>query len=159
MKTTVATLLVALSALVLAACSFDNRSGAFACPMGNECEVGRVCSAGWCVVEGSEIDASNLPTPDAPLIPIDADLTPDADLSPDADTCPIACTSCVNGICLIDCNGPTDCSAEVVCPAGIPCRVSCDGITACAGGIDCSTASECRITCEGGSSCGGSILW
>lgn len=162
MKSVIASLIVAVSSLVLIGCSFDSRSGAFACPMGNECEVGRVCSDGWCVSEATDIDASNLPTPDAPLIPIDADLTLDADLSdagpPDADNCPSECTSCVGGICLIDCDGANDCAGVVVCPAGVECRVSCAGADSCAAGIDCSAASACRITCSGGTSCAAGVL-
>ena len=130
------------------ACSFENRSDAYLCPTGNECESGRVCSDGWCVLSNMvAIDADN-------MVAIDANNNADVTVpSPDAASCPPECTSCAGGVCLIDCPNSADCQETVVCPLGIPCGVSCGGSGSCAGGVDCSEASACQVSCSGAGSC------
>ncbi len=138
---------LALVALLGAACQVDARSDQFRCGDGEVCGDGRTCVAGWCV-EG-----------DGGGSPIDAD--PDRiDASEEIDApfvCPPACDSCVDGGCVIDCAGASACTAEVVCPAGIPCTVNCSGVDSCGGGVDCSAASACDVECIAETSCGGAI--
>jgi hypothetical protein len=60
-------------AVALAGCSFPTRSEDFACSPDNECDEGRVCELGFCVV--SEVDAAVVTPPiDAPPMQM-----PDAD--------------------------------------------------------------------------------
>lgn len=53
-----------LSAILLAACSFPTPSEQYACRTTDDCESGRVCTLGYCVVGGG----SNMPEIDAPDI-------------------------------------------------------------------------------------------
>ena len=139
------TITLGIACLIMfgAACSFDDRSGAFACSDTNPCEDNsRVCSEGWCVVPGAATDAS-------------ADGPPNA---ADAMVCPEACSRCEAGACVIECDSAIACAAEVRCPAGLPCLVNCTGPGACAAGIDCSTASSCVLSCSGAGSCNQELL-
>jgi hypothetical protein len=131
--------IIVFVSLSLAACSFENRSTSYECPTGNECESGRVCSQGWCVVaDAVDIDA--------------APGQPDG-LPPDAFVCPADCSSCQGNTCIITCDGVDACPEVVVCPAGVACRVSCGGSNSCSGGVDCSLGSACNIECSGPGSC------
>ena len=58
--------------------------------------------------------------------------------------------------CCFACGALGSCAARVVCPAGVPCKVTC-GQSACAGGIDCTKASACDLGCVGYGSCNGAI--
>lgn len=113
--------------VALAACSIDSRSDDFRCSNPGQCGAGRDCVDGWCVVDPSEIDASS--------------------------QCPPSCTSCMDGTCLIECDGAGGCDAKVVCPGTMPCIVRCTGASACNGGVDCANASECEVVCGGTGSC------
>ena len=53
-----------LPAILLAACSFPTPSEQYACRTNDDCEAGRVCTLGYCVVGGG----SNMPQIDAPDI-------------------------------------------------------------------------------------------
>jgi hypothetical protein len=128
--------------VALAACQVETRSDAFRCELPADCTGGRVCVDGWCVVGDG-----GLP-PDGG--------GPDGD-PPDAMVCPPSCTTCAAGRCIIQCDEVGACSAEVVCPPGIPCTVECTGAGSCGGGVDCSTASDCDIECVSPTSCGGAI--
>jgi hypothetical protein len=69
--------------------------------------------------------------------------------------CPPECTSCVPGICLIDC-GTSDCQdANIVCPADFACHVACgdhgcDQVT-----VQCPDKFECSLQCVDKDACKG----
>lgn len=127
--------LLIAAAVTIGGCGFNERSGAYACPNGNECVDGRFCSEGWCVVPA----------------PIDA--APDANLF----VCPDECDRCEGRVCVFDCSALGSCLAKVVCPA-VDCRVDCKGVGTCGGGVDCSQASACEVECTGLNSCGAQIV-
>ena len=137
--------LVVLLAGVTAGCSFDRRTGAFRCDNGEPCGDGRVCENGWCVL-------ANQPGGDGG----DGSGNNDASGIDGAFVCPQSCTRCEGDLCVIDCNTGGACATEVVCPAGIRCKVEC-GASACVAGIDCSAAQSCRIECTGQDACAGPI--
>jgi hypothetical protein len=61
------------------------------------------------------------------------------------------------GVCVIDCSASGACSeTDVVCPAGLPCRVMC-GDHACAHHVQCTMATSCEVQCSGASACGDEI--
>jgi hypothetical protein len=93
--------------------------------------------------------------PDASLIDADP-MDPSADAG---DACLAACVdgACVDGTCVINCPTAQACPDQLVCPAGIPCRIRCTGEGSCPGGIDCSGASTCTVSCSGTDSCAGEI--
>jgi len=84
----------------------------------------------------------------------DAPANGDAPSGGDAQgTCPGECTSCLDGVCQIDC-GAGECTDGVTCPPGLPCRVNCVGSQACEKGVvDCSEAAQCDIVCDGTDAC------
>lgn len=125
-----------LLVIVLAGCQIDGRSQSFRCEVAEDCEDGRSCVEGWCVLGEDPIDA------------------PGGD---DAFECPVACTRCEGGACVIECNGNGSCPGRMICPPGMPCRVTCGGMDSCAAGVDCSMASACEITCGNRRACGGEI--
>jgi hypothetical protein len=130
------------AALTLAACSVDRRSERFVCAEPADCEAGRTCVDGWCVVDDVSFDAA----PGAPDAPADALV------------CPPACTRCDGDVCVIECIDPNGCAARVVCPPGMPCRVRCSGAGACPGGVDCASATACQIQCSTEGTCRGALL-
>lgn len=137
MRSAIAAMATALATVALAitlgpACSIDPRSDDFRCTNPGQCGPGRDCVNGWCVVDPSEIDAST--------------------------DCPAACTSCMDGACVIECDGPGECASKVTCPGTMPCIVRCTGASACDAGVECGMASSCEITCGGPGSCGARIL-
>jgi hypothetical protein len=139
--------LLACCALALS-CSIDKRSDAFACTTTSECDSGRQCVDGFCVVTGGSnapIDAPKGGNPDAPGKPLDAP----------GDTCPAQCTTCSvdQKTCNIDCT-TTDCNnGTVMCPPGYACTIACGAQNACQKGIDCQQAKSCDIACSGRDSC------
>jgi hypothetical protein len=122
----VALVAVALAVALGPACSIESRSDDFRCSNPGQCGAGRDCVDGWCVEDPAEIDASS--------------------------DCPPACTSCMNGVCIINCNEPGACTEPVICPTDLPCQVRCGGDGACAGGVRCATKS-CDVQCSGAGSC------
>jgi len=123
-------------ALLLAACSIDRRSDQYRCGNADECEPGRRCESGWCVIE---------------------DGTPGADGGADAFLCPKVCDECIAGVCVFVCRRPNDCANRIVCPPGVPCRIHCDGKDSCGGGVDCTAATGCDVECVAPGACQGSI--
>jgi hypothetical protein len=69
--------------------------------------------------------------------------------------CPAECASCVNDVCLIDCNGSQACKSDtIVCPAGFDCDVQCGGFQGCDGAsIACPADHACSVTCGAAQSC------
>lgn len=145
-----------LSLGLLAGCSFDNRSNAFACETQSECTDGRVCEMGWCVVPGAGLHDANLALPDANLALPDA--TPDA-MPPDAT--PPECLACTGGTCTEDCAIVGDCSYDCAvdscdcsfsCTAdATKCNGECKANTTCS--VDCGGAKQCHPKCKSGAIC------
>jgi len=146
MKLIVAWLAV-LSFTVISAgsCTIRHKSGDYECTTQTDCETGRQCLGGYCVVPGGG--------------PIDAPKTNDGPRTdgpqPDSSMCPAQCTSCANGkVCNIDC-GSTNCTGNnaIVCPSGWNCAILCSTNNSCANGINCGGAASCAVTCSGQGSC------
>lgn len=124
-------------------CGFDTRSGQYACQTQSDCEGGRSCEEGWCVLSQS-----------------DASPPPDADLSPDAGRPLSPCNSCMGGECREECTDlncdlsctKNDCDCEFQCaPDTDNCNLLCADGASC--DIDCGSAEECTATCEANSVC------
>lgn len=126
--------------LLLAACSITHKSDGYSCNLNADCDSGRVCSGGFCVVAGSQIDAPRL---DAPREMGDAN-----------NGCPAQCSSCnvQQKTCSINCM-TSNCQNTVVCPAGYKCAISCNTDNACRNGINCTQGASCNIECTSKSSC------
>lgn len=127
--------------MLLAACSFDRRSGAFECSDTEPCtDPGRVCENGWCVIPGSGGIDGTVSTIDAMSTGVDAFV------------CPAECSRCEGALCVIECAGSGDCAEGVQCPTGVACRVDCSGDNSCAGGVEC-LSPDCDINCSGINAC------
>jgi hypothetical protein len=131
--------LVVLFALV-AGCSIDHKSGVYACTQQSDCNQGRVCDNGFCVVQGS-IDA-----------PRPLDSMGHFDGAPN--NCPPGCTSCntAQHTCTIDCS-LTSCNGKVTCPTGYACDIQCKTDNSCRNGVDCTLSTSCTVECSGSQSC------
>lgn len=143
MKSALLGMILGLAIALLAitgSCSITHRSGDFACGETSECNTGRECIDGFCVVTGSV---------DAPHGTVDAAKTPDA---PPA--CPPGCTSCnvAQKTCTIDCS-LTSCAAVVTCPTDYHCDIQCDTNNSCRNGVDCEAGASCTVECSGVGSC------
>jgi hypothetical protein len=126
-------------AIVATSCSVNHRSDQYACSQTSDCEGGRVCDNGFCIVAGS-IDA---PRPaDGPQ------------QTPDANNCPAPCTSCniQQKTCTINCQ-TANCTNTVTCPAGYKCDIQCNADNSCRNGVNCQMAASCNIDCTGKQSC------
>jgi len=136
------TLALVWFALTCGGCSISHRSGEFACTDTSQCNSGRTCIGGFCVVSGP-VDASHGEI-DAPSGHLDAGMS----------TCPPQCTTCnvAAKTCTIDCE-TTDCTGTVTCPAGYTCNINCNAIGSCTQGIDCAMAKACTIACTERQSC------
>lgn len=117
-------LLLALAVLALAGCLVSRASESFTCTDTAQCETGRVCSQGYCVVD----EGSSCP-----------------------DVCNAGCIPGQRE-CSVVCNAVTDCGA-IECPEGWECDIVCDGPGAC-GDIHCANNADCYLTCITSSSCG-----
>lgn len=132
---------LAIAALALSlGCGIEPRSNDYRCVEG-ACGDGRVCVDGWCVVDPDLIDAP----PGGPDAPIDAFV------------CPAVCTSCVNRVCVIDCDNDNSCGDPVMCPPGVDCEVNCNGDGSCRRGVFCGNATDCNVDCDGAGSCGDGV--
>lgn len=141
MRVLLATALVAVTIAVTAvatSCSINHRSDQYACTSTADCDNGRVCDNGFCIVAGS-IDA---PRMDAPKP------------GGDANNCPPGCSSCnvTQKTCTINCQ-LTSCSNTVTCPAGYKCDILCNTDNACRNGINCQLSTSCSVECSGKQSC------
>ena len=132
---------VALVFALAASCSITHKSGDYACTKTSDCNSGRDCVGGFCVVAGSEIDA--------PIILHDA---PRGD---SGNGCPANCSSCdvPTHSCIIDCANGSNCNGNVACPAGWTCDVKCDTDNSCRNGVSCAGTTSCKVECSGRSSC------
>lgn len=116
--------LLAVSALVMG-CDFPTPSQNYACRTAADCETGRVCETGYCVIGSGSgaVDASNQPT-DASV-----DGAADATMTPDASNFPAIVAMCMSAGYLAASNGgyyrlppsqaswtnaETDCANDVV---------------------------------------------
>ncbi|MBV8761280.1 MAG: hypothetical protein JO257_28545 [Deltaproteobacteria bacterium] len=131
-----------IALVLLASCSIQHRSDGFACTKQSDCNNGRTCTDGFCVLPGGG-------GVDAPGSHVDAPGT-----HADAATCPAGCSTCnvTQHTCTIDCRS-SNCNGAVACPAGYKCDIMCDSDNSCRNGVDCTAALSCNITCSGGSSC------
>ena len=154
-------LLGALSFCLLASCSFESRSSAFACDVEGNCPNDRVCEMGWCVVPGSNQADANPLLPDANLALPDANLAlPDA-APPEADAMPPACLACEGGTCTEDCTITGDCAYDCsvdACNCSFSCTADadkcngeCKANTTCS--VDCGGAKQCHPKCKPGAIC------
>jgi hypothetical protein len=74
-------------------------------------------------------------------------------------TCPAVCGGgCDDGTCTIVGDGFELGRTAIVCPPGLPCRVTCDSVAGCVVPIDCSQATRCEVVCAGDDSCHGGIV-
>lgn len=127
--------------IVLAACSIQHRSDEYACTKTADCNNGRSCVEGYCVIATAA---------DAPRPPSD---TPN-NTGSDAASCPAGCSACnvAQHTCTIDCR-MSNCNGQVACPAGYKCNIMCDTDNSCRNGVDCQAALSCNLTCSGTGSC------
>lgn len=124
-------------------CSITHKSGDFACTKTSDCNTGRDCVDGFCVVAGTE--------------QVDSPMTSDGRGSGSgsgSNGCPAQCTTCSvsQHTCVIDCMG-TDCSGSVTCPVGYSCDVKCDTDNSCRNGVQCAGTTSCTVECSGKNSC------
>ena len=129
-----------IALVLLAACSIQHRTGEYACTKQSDCNNGRTCTDGFCVLPGGG-------NPDAPK-------TVDGATHADANGCPPGCSTCdtTKHTCTIDCRS-SNCNGAVACPAGYKCDIQCDTDNSCRNGVDCTAALSCNVTCSGNSSC------
>lgn len=123
------------------ACSVNHKSEQYACTKNIDCDPGRVCSDGFCVQSGTQVDASG-PT-DGPR--------PDGTVN----NCPPGCTTCntTQKTCTINCMAGANCTNTVSCPAGYRCDILCNTDNSCRNGINCQLGKGCNIECTGKQSC------
>ncbi|HEY1811040.1 MAG TPA: hypothetical protein VGG74_01710 [Kofleriaceae bacterium] len=129
-------------------CSINKRSDGFACTSTSDCDTGRVCESGFCVVTAGS--GSSTPE-DAPRSLVDGPRTLDA-----AEMCPPQCTTCdLNGkTCDINCEDAAGtCAQNITCPEGFTCTIECTTPGSCRQNIDCSNAEACTLTCSASQSC------
>jgi hypothetical protein len=143
-----------LASLVVAAaassCSINHRSGQYDCATAADCDPGRTCSEGLCVLGGGGGGDGGGPL-DGGVLDARKDAPP-----PDAALCPSQCTSCgPNKTCVIDCAAGANCGPQVVCPAGFNCDIRCNTDASCRQGVNCTSAASCTLQCTGRSSCRG----
>jgi hypothetical protein len=134
---------VAIAGAVLGtSCTIQHRSDKYACTGDGDCEGGRVCDNGFCIVKGSIDDAK----------PSDAKQG-DANMT----GCPTGCTSCnvQQKTCAINCQMSATgyCENTVTCPPGYKCDILCNTENACRDGVNCQMAASCNVDCTGRQAC------
>lgn len=132
---TIAGLIVAIVA-VTSSCSIHHRSESYACTTNTDCDSGRICDNGFCIVAGS-IDAPK------------GDGRP-----PDGQNCPEPCTTCntTQKTCTINCM-TANCTSSVTCPAGYRCDILCNTDNACRNGVNCQQSLSCNVECSSKQAC------
>lgn len=136
---------LALAAIAVTAaagsCSINHRSGSFECETAADCDGGRACSDGLCVVGPRDGGIGDGPKDGG---------------VPDAAACPAGCTSCAPGkVCIIDCAASGGCASQVVCPVGWNCDIRCNTSNSCRNGVNCTAGASCNLQCTGVNSCRG----
>ena len=129
--------LFAGTVVMATSCSVTHKSGDYACTKQSDCNQGRQCVEGFCVISGA-VDAST----DSPR--------------GDANQCPAQCTSCNTGThtCTIDCSaGNSNCGSKVSCPANWNCDVMCNANNSCRNGVSCTGSTSCNVTCSAQNAC------
>ena len=143
--------------MVLAGCSIEHATDQLACTVQSDCETGRTCTNGYCVIGG----ANNGCPGDCTTCDLTAKTCSLAGNGANKVTCPTGyhCTiTCGNNGCRdVDCEGAASCDINcsggascdsVKCGAGA-CTVACTGDNSC-GNIDCRDSCACDVTCTGG---------
>jgi hypothetical protein len=128
--------------IAIAGCSVHHASDSFKCETTANCEQGRICDNGFCVLAGS-IDAPK---------PIDARMGDGGN-----NGCPPGCTTCSvqQKTCTINCLMGANCNNTVTCPAGYKCEILCNSDNSCRNGVNCQLGASCSVECSGKSSCQG----
>jgi hypothetical protein len=124
------------------ACHVDHKSGDYACSKNTDCDSGRICNDGFCIVSGS-IDAATGDGPRGDAM--------------GSNGCPTGCTTCnvAQKTCTINCQAGANCTNTVACPAGYKCDILCNTDNSCRNGINCQPGQSCNIQCTGKQSCQG----
>lgn len=142
-----AILTTALAALIafavsMPACDVTHKSGEYACSKNTDCDSGRICNEGFCIVSTPVVDA---PRGDGPR--------GDAMGS----SCPPGCTTCnvMQKTCTINCMSGANCTNTVTCPPGFKCDILCNTDNSCRNGINCQMSQACNVECTGRQSCQG----
>lgn len=139
--------------MMLVGCTTNRVSDNFACTTDADCDPGRVCDTGYCVVGKRLVDAR--PFNDAPVCP--------AVCGGSCDFSTMSCSITGNGVpvtcpagwnCTITCAAAGACPT-VACTGAKRCDVSCTGAGAC-GNISCATA-DCTAVCAGGTNACGNL--
>jgi hypothetical protein len=140
---TIGTAVALAFAVSTPACNIEHKSGGYACEKNIDCESGRICNDGFCIVAGS-IDAA--PRTDGPR--------GDA-MGSGSGSCPTGCTTCnvTAKTCTINCMAGANCTSSVTCPAGYSCNILCNTDNSCRNGINCQLGKACNIECTGKQSC------
>jgi hypothetical protein len=122
------------------ACSVHHKSEDYACTKNTDCDTGRICNDGFCIVSGS-IDAAHTDGPKGDAA---------------GPQCPQGCTSCnlTQKTCTINCM-TGNCNGAVSCPPGYHCDIQCNTDNSCRNGVNCALAASCTVDCTGKSSCQG----
>ena len=135
---------VAVVVAAAASCSINRKSSQYECTATSDCDPGRACEDGLCVLPGGD-------RPDAPRPPNDGG-RPDGGDEPDL--CPSQCTECSDAkVCTIDCAAGAACDQAIACPPGWHCLVRCNLANACRSGVDCTESASCDIQCTGNATC------
>jgi hypothetical protein len=136
--------LAILLALVVStpACDVHHKSGDYACTKNTDCESGRVCNDGFCIVTGS-VDAARGDGPRGDAM--------------GSNGCPAGCTTCnvSQKTCTINCMAGANCATTVSCPAGYKCDILCNTDNSCRNGVNCQLGQSCTVECSGKQSCQG----
>lgn len=130
------------------------------------CE-GRVCATAETCEQGRCVGIAGLPPQpphdDAGIVEPVPEAGPDGAPLKCEDVCASKGGRCdTNGVCEIDCRGPSKCSGNAtLCPPGVPCRIVCDdgkrGQPACKNLMCPSGTPSCEFVCSGGEGCDGAI--
>ncbi len=139
--------LVAVSAL-LTHCRPEMRSGAFHCETATDCDSGRVCESGWCVVAGAEcVDLADGESCDDGLFCTTNDVCAAGSCVGSGDPC--AANPCETATCdeTADACGAGTCGDSICCGASgedaSTCVVDCTPVC----GDDSCTGGETVVTC------------
>ena len=133
-----------LPAILLAACSFPTPSEQYACRTNDDCETGRVCTLGYCVIGGG---GSNVPEIDAPNIDSGPDCSSFA--SRHFDACMIPAPSgdldlSMSGVYILDTT-----AASLTPPGGaamaLPNRVTTSGLVVSVGRLRVASGATLRV--------------